>query len=917
MKGMKKFLSTVTAAAMALTLAGQPAQAQETDQPVPGVVVSENTLFTDTTPDAHYQATFTLDVSALEKEVAKVEVGGNMQFYTEDQLPEYLENENESNSSTMNYSEFVLEGYTAYEYQSNMFTTGVALDLALTGQMNYLYELKPAEENGSLYTVTIPLPGGEYYYDYFITYADGTKATIKDPANLPVANGTHDSGHSLFYVGNGNDCVAGEEYVFPRTDGLTGTVNFVDYTACDGSTQPLGIYLPYGYDTNKTYKTLYLSHGGGGNEVEWYYIGSAKNIFDNLIAEGLMEPTIIVTMNNLDEPFNFESGDSLKNITENIIPYVEENYSVSTERSGRAIAGLSSGASVTCQAILQTNDVFDYYGVFSPSRTLDFSKGTLTDEMREDIKDAAMYYVSCGIYDAYLRRNVDVQVYDELIASGANAAYEWKNGTHDWAVWRAQLTTFAKDYLWSQETAEEPVPGVTISENTDYPESDANYQVTFTYKASSADVESVSILGNFTFYTEDQAELIMSGEDSAYHTPYEYKEGMFQTGYAVSEKGYALFEMENLGNGYFQITLPLPGCQYFYGFAENNDLSKIAKDPTNMPVANDGSDSGWSLIYVGNANDCLEGQEYVYPRTDGKTGTIEFTEYTAVDGSTQPLGVYLPYGYDSNKAYKTLYISHGGGGNEVEWFYIGSAANIMDNLIAEGEVEPTIVVTMDNTYFNWDMEPTHKNLVENIIPFIEANYSAAPGKENRAMAGLSNGGYTTVNEMVYAQDIFGYYGIFSPNYRAAEVLKAATEEQLKALADSVYYECSGTVDNGMGAQDRYGTVRTVYETLVNYGADATLEWKHGAHDWGIWRASLSTFAKDYLWTKEGTTPVDPDTPDQPDTPVTPDKPDQPAKDPVNVNTGDNTNVWPLAITGTAALAAAAILVYKKRKESME
>lgn len=907
MKGMKSFLSAVAAGAMIFSLVGQPTFADEPELPVPGVTVSENTLFTETTPDAHYQATFTLDTSSFEKEVSQVQVGGNMQFYTEDQLPEYLKNEGKNDPEVLDYAEFVLPGYTAYEYEEGMFTTGVALDLATTGQANYLYDLLPTEENQNLWTVTIPLPGGQYYYDYFITYEDGETETIKDPCNLPFANGTSDSGHSLFYVGNSDDCIPGEEYVYPRTDELTGTLEFVTYTASDGTEQALGVYLPYGYNTETTYKTLYLSHGGGGNEVEWFYIGSAKNIFDNLIADGLLEPTIIVTMNNQIDPFKFEKGQSLQNITENIIPYVEAHYSVSTERNGRAMAGLSSGASVTVQAMLQANDVFDYYGVFSPSRTLDFSAGTLTDEMREDMKDAAAYYISCGIYDAYLRRNVDVQVYEELIASGANASYEWKNGTHDWAVWRNQLTTFAKDYLWTvkEKPVEDPIPGAVIAPNTDYPETDADYQVTFTYQASSSDVQNVSIVGNFIFYTEEQAEEIMAGHDSPYHTPYEYKDGMFQTGYAVSELGYAPYEMEALGNGYFQITMPLPGCQYFYGFAEDGDLSKVYKDPTNLPLSNDGSDSGWSLIYVGNPDNCLTGQEYVYPRTDGQTGTILFTEYQAIDGSIQPLGIYLPYGYDSNKTYKTLYISHGGGGNEVEWMDIGSAGNIMDNLIAANEIEPTIVVTMDNTYFNWDMEQINKNLVEKIIPFVEENYAAATGKDNRAMAGLSNGGWTTVNEMIMAQDTFAYYGIFSPNYRAAEILQSATEEQLKALANAaLYYECSGTVDNGMGRQDRYGTVNTVYNTLMNYGADTTLEWKHGAHDWGIWRASLSTFAKDYLWSKEPTTPIDP-------------TPETPEKEPTNPSTGDTNQVIPTLVCGASALAAGAYLLLKKKKETLE
>ena len=67
--------------------------------------------------------------------------------------------------------------------------------------------------------------------------------------------------------------------------------------------------------------------------------------------------------------------------------------------------------------------------------------------MKADLKDAESYYVSCGIFDSYLRRNVNEQVYEELQAIDANVAFTWKNGSHDWAVWRAQLSDFAKNYL--------------------------------------------------------------------------------------------------------------------------------------------------------------------------------------------------------------------------------------------------------------------------------------------------------------------------------------------------------------------------------------------------------------------------------------------------------------------------------------
>ncbi|WP_286356860.1 alpha/beta hydrolase-fold protein [Ileibacterium valens] len=170
---------------------------------------------------------------------------------------------------------------------------------------------------------------------------------------------------------------------------------------------------------------------------------------------------------------------------------------------------------------------------------------------------------------------------------------------------------------------------------------------------------------------------------------------MFQTGYSVKDAGYLPIPMEKQDDGTFKVTLPLPGTQYFYGFVEDGDMDNILKDQSNLPEKNGDSDCGWSTIYVGDKDNCLEGQEYIYPRTDKKVGTVEYVNYKAADGSEKPLGIYLPEGYDKNETYKTLYLSHGGG-NEVEWMTIGSAKNIFDNLIAEGKLDKTIIVTMDN-----------------------------------------------------------------------------------------------------------------------------------------------------------------------------------------------------------------------------
>ena len=296
----------------------------------------------------------------------------------------------------------------------------------------------------------MPLPATQYFYDFVVTDAEGKSTTIKDPANLPFENNGADSGHSLFYVGDKETAIEGQEYIYPRTDDQVGTVEYVDYTDLNGDTRTIGVYLPYGYDESGSYKTLYLCHGGGGNEVEWFNIGSGKNIYDNLIAEGEVEPTVVVTMNNT--VYNFERGPALENILKVIIPLVEEKYAVSKEASDRAIAGLSSGASVTDQAALQANAEFEYYGIFSPSRTLNFIKkdgvNTVTPEQKKAFGEHGFYYVSVGEFDSFTRRDVNVDTYDELVEDGAQTVFFWKPGAHDWGVWRNQLTEFTKDYLW-------------------------------------------------------------------------------------------------------------------------------------------------------------------------------------------------------------------------------------------------------------------------------------------------------------------------------------------------------------------------------------------------------------------------------------------------------------------------------------
>lgn len=114
-------------------------------------------------------------------------------------------------------------------------------------------------------------------------------------------------------------------------------------------------------------------------------------------------------------------------------------------------------------------------------------------------------------------------------------------------------------------------------------------------------------------------------------------------------------------------------------------------------------------------------------------------------GTSRRAFVYTPPGYEKGKGkYPVLYLQHGWGEDETAWMNQGRANLIMDNLIAEGKIKPFIIV---NTYgmtneVKWGkmkefkIEPFQKVLVDELIPYVDANFRTIAKKEQRAMAGL-------------------------------------------------------------------------------------------------------------------------------------------------------------------------------------
>lgn len=390
--------------------------------------------------------------------------------------------------------------------------------------------------------------------------------------------------------------------------------------------------------------------------------------------------------------------------------------------------------------------------------------------------------------------------------------------------------------------------GVTVEANTN-PAWDADYVATFAFQDEDAkDAVKVNVKGGFQFYKESETTSYQAfGDNSGIpcYDAYEYEDGMYAASSNVQTGDMDSYQMSEIGDDLFELTMPLPANQYFYAYyIEYSDGTTADRviDPANIPEKNVDSDAGWSLFYVGNGE--TAGQEYIYPSSCAQ-GNVEYVPYSAIDGTTQYLGVYTPAGYDPAKTYKTIYVSHGGGGNEVEWMTIGSVPNIMDNLIGAGEVAEAIVVTMDNQYFGWDYDLTLPNVLDYVIPKIEADYSVSHEAADRAFCGLSMGSMTTNEMMKRNPGEFGYFGAFSGGNSDLD----PANFDGAALNEASLYFTAGTVDiaynNTMGIStlDYLGALD---DLGVNYDFDLKL----GGHDWYVWRDSLTTFVKDYLWNKD-------------------------------------------------------------------
>ena len=154
-------------------------------------------------------------------------------------------------------------------------------------------------------------------------------------------------------------------------------------------------------------------------------------------------------------------------------------------------------------------------------------------------------------------------------------------------------------------------------------------------------------------------------------------------------------------------------------------------------------------------------------------GKISYRYYNSTTlGSTRTLLVYTPPGYEvnSSKKYPVLYLIHGGSDTEETWTKVGKANLIADNLIAQGKAKQMIIVMPYGNVRPKPMPDFTKDVIIDIIPFIESNFPVLTDSKNRAVAGFSVGGGQTLNIGLTNTDKFAYVCAYAP-YTATEEFK--------------------------------------------------------------------------------------------------------------------------------------------------
>jgi enterochelin esterase family protein len=569
------------------------------------------------------------------------------------------------------------------------------------------------DPNG-LWEVTLgPLDAGAYRYNFSV---DGV--SVIDPVN-PSISESNSNVWSLVYV-------PGSEFMDTKDVPHGAVAEVTYYSKSLQRFRRMHVYTPPLYESGKgRCPVFYLLHGAFDCDDSWTSVGRAGFILDNLIAAGKAEPMVVVMPAGHAGPFS--SGQPLPKVdpfiedfVRDVMPYVENNYRVYTDRKHRAVAGLSMGGGHTLTLLVSHMDKFGYAGVFSS-----------------------------GVFELMGRRGRD---------PNSDSSPTWEQ-RHAESLDNAGLKK-GLELLWFATGKED-----------------------FLIETTRRTVEMLRKHGFRIFYKE-------------------------------TEGGHTWINWRNYLNEFApQLFKPVPPEK-----AENQPAAPGKTEPNSFDVPRDKIERG-------------------------KVETIKYFSKTV--GVERNMVVYTPPGYSKDTKYPVLYLLHGIGDNETGWTRTGSADVILDNLYADKKISPMIVV-MPNGRASAAPPPANifepsnieayavfeKDLLNDVIPYIESHYSVKADREHRALAGLSMGGGQSLNFGLKNLDVFAWVGGFSsaPNTRPARELIAepkTVNDKLRLL----WISC-GDRDGLMNVS------RSFHQDLTEMNVSHVWHVDSGGHTWPVWKNDL-------------------------------------------------------------------------------
>jgi enterochelin esterase-like enzyme len=313
-----------------------------------------------------------------------------------------------------------------------------------------------------IWTYTTPMPSGTYTYGFYVNCTAAAPALsgcteLSDPSNPPWNTTGSIEPDSQIYVPS-NPKFGAPDFSWEKPHPNQGQLTDVSYGSPQSTnpvgTHPLAVFLPPSYNANRAipYPTLYLSHGGGGNEVDWSTQGAANSILDNLISEQRVQPMVIVMtdFNNVSCSGQSSEACYASDLAGNVIPYVQSHYNVSTNANARAFAGLSAGGDRANYLLFNDTSVFDYLGSWSIG-TIGTPATTDPAWSNPQLKSLLGLQIGGGLYDE-LSNPGELTFGSDLNSFNVPYSLDLVPGGHEWYTWRQLLNDYLTTMVFKHTT---------------------------------------------------------------------------------------------------------------------------------------------------------------------------------------------------------------------------------------------------------------------------------------------------------------------------------------------------------------------------------------------------------------------------------------------------------------------------------